>query len=126
MYLINNRNHDFYFIIWWSNFVILTFFLHRLFLLGLETYGKGDWKSISRHVVVTKNPAQVASHAQKHFQRQEKDEENKKRLSIFDACSSSHTKPADNWELFQHIYSNWKFWLVSRDCKFFSDKETTK
>lgn len=64
---------------------------HRLFLLGLEKYGKGDWKSISRYVVLTRNPTQVASHAQKHFERQEKEEQNKKRRSIFDN-SISETK----------------------------------
>ncbi|KAL0407024.1 UNVERIFIED_CONTAM: Transcription factor DIVARICATA [Sesamum latifolium] len=57
---------------------------HRLFLLGLEKYGKGDWKSISRYMVLTRSPAQVASHAQKYYERQEKEEQNKKRRSIFD------------------------------------------
>lgn len=57
----------------------------RLFLVGLEKYGKGDWKSISRYVVLTRNPTQVASHAQKHFERQEKEDQNKKRRSIFDS-----------------------------------------
>ncbi|GFQ03064.1 transcription factor divaricata [Phtheirospermum japonicum] len=57
---------------------------HRLFLLGLEKYGKGDWKSISRYMVLTRSPAQVASHAQKYYQRQEKNKLNMKRRSIFD------------------------------------------
>ncbi|GER32463.1 homeodomain-like superfamily protein [Striga asiatica] len=71
---------------------------HRLFLLGLEKYGKGDWKSISRYMVLTRNPTQVASHAQKHFERQEKEEQSKKRRSIFDnsiADNSSMTKFAN-------------------------------
>ncbi|KAK7856107.1 transcription factor DIVARICATA-like [Quercus suber] len=42
---------------------------HELFLRGLEKFGKGDWRSISRQCVVTKNPTQVASHAQKYFLR---------------------------------------------------------
>ncbi|XP_060194345.1 transcription factor SRM1-like [Lycium barbarum] len=42
---------------------------HQLFLMGLNRFGKGDWKSISRHYVVTKTPTQVASHAQKYFCR---------------------------------------------------------
>ncbi|XP_030535885.1 transcription factor SRM1-like [Rhodamnia argentea] len=42
---------------------------HELFLEGLEKYGKGDWKSISRNCVKTRNPTQVASHAQKYFKR---------------------------------------------------------
>ncbi|KAG8380605.1 hypothetical protein BUALT_Bualt03G0103500 [Buddleja alternifolia] len=72
---------------------------HRLFLLGLEKYGKGDWKSISRYMVLTRNPTQVASHAQKHFERQEKEEQNKKRRSIFDKSiaetSSMTSKPTN-------------------------------
>ncbi|VVA10081.1 PREDICTED: mRNAion factor [Prunus dulcis] len=42
---------------------------HKLFLKGLEQYGKGDWRSISRFCVVTRTPTQVASHAQKYFLR---------------------------------------------------------
>ncbi|KAF5736333.1 transcription factor DIVARICATA-like [Tripterygium wilfordii] len=45
---------------------------HKLFLEGLEKYGKGDWRSISRNCVISKTPTQVASHAQKHFLRLEK------------------------------------------------------
>ncbi|XP_047978566.1 transcription factor SRM1-like [Salvia hispanica] len=59
---------------------------HRLFLEGLKKYGKGDWKSISRFAVGTRNPSQVASHAQKHFKRQEENER-KKRRSIFDSSN---------------------------------------
>ncbi|RVX21627.1 Transcription factor DIVARICATA [Vitis vinifera] len=33
------------------------------------TFGKGDWRNISRHCVITKSPTQVASHAQKYFKR---------------------------------------------------------
>ncbi|KAK4347555.1 hypothetical protein RND71_033894 [Anisodus tanguticus] len=42
---------------------------HQLFLMGLNRFGKGDWKSISRYYVVSKTPTQVASHAQKYFSR---------------------------------------------------------
>ncbi|CAN4083614.1 unnamed protein product [Withania somnifera] len=37
--------------------------------MGLNRFGKGDWKSISRYYVVSKTPTQVASHAQKYFGR---------------------------------------------------------
>lgn len=42
---------------------------HRLFLLGLTQYGKGDWRNISRKFVISRTPTQVASHAQKYFIR---------------------------------------------------------
>eukprot|EP00793_Prasinoderma_coloniale_P003346 PRCOL_00005981-RA len=42
---------------------------HRLFLLGLAKFGKGDWRSISRNFVISRTPTQVASHAQKYFIR---------------------------------------------------------
>jgi len=41
--------------------------MYRLFLEGLEKYGKGRWKDISKELVVTKTPIQIASHAQKYF-----------------------------------------------------------
>ncbi|KAL5818941.1 hypothetical protein ACOSQ4_022783 [Xanthoceras sorbifolium] len=47
-----------------------------LFMMGLEKYGKGDWRSISRNCIVDKNPTQVASHAQKYFIRLENSQNN--------------------------------------------------
>ncbi|XP_073020716.1 transcription factor DIVARICATA-like [Primulina eburnea] len=69
---------------------------HRLFLLGLKKYGKGDWRSISRNLIVTKTPTQVASHAQKYFLRQSDDKKVKKRSSIHDITTTidSLTVPA--------------------------------
>lgn len=58
--------------------------LHRLFLLGLKKYGKGDWRNISRNFVVTRTPTQVASHAQKYFIRQLSGGKDKRRASIHD------------------------------------------
>ncbi|KAH9659839.1 Duplicated homeodomain-like superfamily protein [Citrus sinensis] len=57
---------------------------HRLFLIGLEKYGKGDWRSISRNAVVSRTPTQVASHAQKYFLRMNSVRKDKKRSSIHD------------------------------------------
>nr|GMD36130.1 transcription factor SRM1 [Ipomoea batatas] len=57
---------------------------HRFFLLGLEKYGKGDWRSISRNFVVTRTPTQVASHAQKYFIRLNSMNKDRRRSSIHD------------------------------------------
>ncbi|XAR53175.1 hypothetical protein NMG60_11021611 [Bertholletia excelsa] len=60
---------------------------HRLFLLGLDKYGKGDWRSISRNFVVTRTPTQVASHAQKYFIRLNSINKERRRSSIHDITS---------------------------------------
>ncbi|XP_010424253.1 PREDICTED: transcription factor DIVARICATA-like [Camelina sativa] len=57
---------------------------HRQFLLGLAKYGKGDWRSISRNSVRTRTPTQVASHAQKYFQRLNSKNKHRNRPSIHD------------------------------------------
>ncbi|RWR97118.1 transcription factor DIVARICATA-like protein isoform X1 [Cinnamomum micranthum f. kanehirae] len=57
---------------------------HRLFLIGLQKYGKGDWRSISRNAVVSRTPTQVASHAQKYYLRLNSVKKEKKRSSIHD------------------------------------------
>ncbi|XP_059670780.1 transcription factor DIVARICATA-like [Cornus florida] len=60
--------------------------------MGLNKYGKGDWRSISRHYVVTKNPTQVASHAQKFFRRQNSSTpRDRRRPSIHDIQSVNST-----------------------------------
>nr|ARU86431.1 DIVARICATA-like [Orchis italica] len=63
---------------------------HRLFLLGLEKYGKGDWRSISRNFVVTRTPTQVASHAQKFFIRLNSGNKDRRRSSIHDITTVGH------------------------------------
>ncbi|KAK9742480.1 hypothetical protein RND81_03G175900 [Saponaria officinalis] len=58
---------------------------HKQFLLGMARYGKGDWKTIAKEFVRTRTSTQVASHAQKHFKRQERKKKKEgKRWSIFD------------------------------------------
>ncbi|OVA09133.1 SANT/Myb domain [Macleaya cordata] len=57
---------------------------HRLFLLGLQKVGKGDWRGISRNFVKTRTPTQVASHAQKYFLRRNNLNRRRRRSSLFD------------------------------------------
>ncbi|XP_047951078.1 transcription factor MYBS3-like [Salvia hispanica] len=57
---------------------------HKLFLLGLQKLGKGDWRGIARNYVMTRTPTQVASHAQKYFIRQSNMSRRKRRSSLFD------------------------------------------
>ncbi|XP_009337043.2 transcription factor MYBS1-like [Pyrus x bretschneideri] len=72
---------------------------HRLFLLGLDKFGKGDWRSISRNFVISRTPTQVASHAQKYFIRLNSMNRDRRRSSIHDITSvnngdvSSHQQP---------------------------------
>ncbi|XP_064975320.1 transcription factor DIVARICATA-like isoform X1 [Musa acuminata AAA Group] len=62
---------------------------HKLFLMGLSTHGKGDWRNISRNFVTTRTPTQVASHAQKYFNRQNSGGKDKRRSSIHDITIAS-------------------------------------
>lgn len=77
-------------------------YYYRRFLLGLLKHGKGDWKHISRNFVVSKTPTQVASHAQKYYNRQNSGVKEKRRPSIHDITTvniaettlSDNNKPA--------------------------------
>ena len=60
---------------------------HRMFLMGLQRLGKGDWRGISRSFVVSRTPTQVASHAQKYFIRQTNSSRRKRRSSLLDRKS---------------------------------------
>ncbi|XP_068648161.1 transcription factor MYBS1-like isoform X1 [Aristolochia californica] len=67
---------------------------HRLFLLGLEKFGKGDWRSISRNFVISRTPTQVASHAQKYFIRLNSMNRDRRRSSIHDITSINNGSAA--------------------------------
>ncbi|XP_047313521.1 transcription factor MYB1R1-like [Impatiens glandulifera] len=62
---------------------------HKLFLLGLQKVGKGDWRGISRNFVKTRTPTQVASHAQKYFLRRSNLSKRRRRSSLFDITAES-------------------------------------
>ncbi|XP_023513813.1 transcription factor MYB1R1 [Cucurbita pepo subsp. pepo] len=69
---------------------------HRLFLLGLQKVGKGDWRGISRNFVKTRTPTQVASHAQKYFLRRNNFNRRRRRSSLFDITTD--TFPSSSME----------------------------
>ncbi|KAJ1694560.1 hypothetical protein LUZ63_011258 [Rhynchospora breviuscula] len=56
---------------------------HELFLYGMQKYGRGKWRRICRELLKTRTPTQVASHAQKYFNRP-KTPSNRRRSSIHD------------------------------------------
>ncbi|KAK4719476.1 hypothetical protein R3W88_017814 [Solanum pinnatisectum] len=62
---------------------------HKLFILGLQKVGKGDWRGISRNFVKTRTPTQVASHAQKYFLRRSNLNRRRRRSSLFDITTDS-------------------------------------
>ncbi|XP_057780717.1 transcription factor MYB1R1-like [Salvia miltiorrhiza] len=62
---------------------------HKLFLIGLQKVGKGDWRGISRNYVKTRTPTQVASHAQKYFLRRSNLNRRRRRSSLFDITTDS-------------------------------------
>lgn len=68
---------------------------HRLFLAGLDKFGKGSWRSIARQYVITRTPTQVASHAQKYFLRLNAvrgEKKEKRRASIHDIRTNNAAK----------------------------------
>ncbi|KAL3625501.1 hypothetical protein CASFOL_030955 [Castilleja foliolosa] len=64
---------------------------HQLFLIGLEKLGRGDWKGISTKFVKTRTPTQVASHAQKYYNRlsNKPNKPSNRRPSLFDITTDS-------------------------------------
>ncbi|CAM6025700.1 unnamed protein product [Sphagnum balticum] len=71
---------------------------HRLFLIGLTKFGKGDWRSISRNFVISRTPTQVASHAQKYFIRLNSINKDKRRSSIHDITSINNNHPGEQMQ----------------------------
>ncbi|XP_057542500.1 transcription factor MYB1R1 [Amaranthus tricolor] len=67
---------------------------HRLFLMGLDKVGKGDWRGISRNFVKTRTPTQVASHAQKYFLRRSNVNRRRRRSSLFDITTDTMIRSA--------------------------------
>ncbi|KAA3490058.1 myb-like protein J [Gossypium australe] len=90
---------------------------HRVFLIGLEKLGKGDWRGISKNFVTTRTPTQVASHAQKYFLRQSTLNKKKRRSSLFDMVrSSSMVAPHVNTSNSQHHHHHLMFDKLQYGC----------
>ncbi len=60
------------------------------FLEGLNAFGKGQWKQISKYYVPSRTPTQVASHAQKHFLRVTGNAKRKSKFTAVDAVAEVH------------------------------------
>ncbi|CAB4280878.1 unnamed protein product [Prunus armeniaca] len=75
---------------------------HKLFLLGLQKVGKGDWRGISRNFVKTRTPTQVASHAQKYFLRRSNHNRRRRRSSLFDITTDTVTATPMDEEQVHH------------------------
>ncbi|XP_022135144.1 transcription factor MYB1R1-like [Momordica charantia] len=75
---------------------------HKLFLIGLQRVGKGDWRGISRNFVKTRTPTQVASHAQKYFLRRSNLNRRRRRSSLFDITTDTVTAEPMVEEPVQH------------------------
>ncbi|RZC87593.1 hypothetical protein C5167_036129 [Papaver somniferum] len=79
---------------------------HKLFLLGLQKVGKGDWRGISRNFVKTRTPTQVASHAQKYFLRRNNFNRRRRRSSLFDITTDSFMGEEETSTVIHHQQMN--------------------
>ena len=93
---------------------------HRLFLQGLEIYGKGDWRSISRKCVLTRNPTQARAAAGFRVCRA-------RRMISTRASSRAHPQPhagADG----QRVYNAYRHGSrdMQRGCKYLLTRNSTR
>ncbi|XP_060170037.1 transcription factor MYBS1-like [Lycium barbarum] len=88
---------------------------HRLFLQGLEKYGKGDWRNISSNCVLSRTPRQVASHAQKFFSRLNDNNKVKRGRSIHDITSvnAADTTELSQWPITDYVTEAFDTGMVS-------------
>lgn len=97
---------------------------HRIFLIGLEKLGKGDWRGISRNYVTTRTPTQVASHAQKYFLRQLTLNKKKRRSSLFDMVGSSNSNSKPSYPVPTHYNKSTSFISSSKQERKADNQET--
>ncbi|CAO2163354.1 unnamed protein product [Urochloa humidicola] len=103
-----------------NNTGIWSYAEHRQFLCGLWIHGRGKWKEISRDFVTTRTPAQVSSHAQKFFRRNESTSK-KLRYSINDINLSDDESWMQNNSAFsQDVFDN-ESWMQNNSAAFSQD-----
>ncbi|XP_070042855.1 probable transcription factor At5g61620 [Nicotiana tomentosiformis] len=75
---------------------------HRAFLIGLEKLGRGNWAGIAKEFVPSRTHTQVASHAQKYFERLVAEKDNKRAVikrqksSVFDINLAEESCPSSS------------------------------
>ena len=81
---------------------------HENFLIGLSKYGR-EWKKI-QSLISTRTPAQIRSHAQKHFLKMNKEEERNASSSI-----NSHKRKQDMINVLSAFESTINFLKIKRE-----------
>lgn len=81
---------------------------HESFLIGLAKYGR-EWKKI-QSLIATRTPAQIRSHAQKHFLKMNRDDQDKA-----NNAASSHKRKQDMMNVLNAFESTLTFLKMKKE-----------
>ena len=81
---------------------------HENFLIGLSKYGR-EWKKI-QSLISTRTPAQIRSHAQKHFLKMNKEEERNASSAM-----TSHKRKQDMMNVLSAFESTLSYLKIKRE-----------